>query len=151
CQLLSGGKWGSSKAQDFSNVWNPSTGEIIAKVPICKADEVDAVVQEAQKAFPPWNDTPILERGAGRYGFKGLIEKNYDAIAKSVSREHGKTLPEARASVLRGMEVVEFSMGIPSLIMGECMENIATNVDCETMRHPLGVCAGITPFNFPAM
>jgi malonate-semialdehyde dehydrogenase (acetylating)/methylmalonate-semialdehyde dehydrogenase len=146
-----GGKWVASKATEFSNVWNPSTGEIIAKVPMCKADEVDKVVQAAQNAFHDWAETPIVERTRVMYRFKGLIEKNYDELAKCVSREHGKTVPEARASILRGMEVVEFSLGIPSLIMGECMENIASNVDCETMRHPLGVCAGITPFNFPAM
>ncbi|MBX9721271.1 MAG: aldehyde dehydrogenase family protein, partial [Candidatus Obscuribacterales bacterium] len=151
CELLVGGKWVASKSQDFSNVFNPSTGELIAKVPMCKADEVDMVVQAAQAAFPAWNDTPVVERARVMYRFKGLMEKNYDAITKAVSREHGKTLAEAKASVARGMEVVEFSMGIPSLIMGECMENIATNVDCETMRHPLGVCVGITPFNFPAM
>ncbi len=151
CELLVGGKWVASKSQDFSNVFNPSTGELIAKVPMCKADEVDLVVQAAQAAFPAWNDTPVVERARVMYRFKGLMEKNYDAITKAVSREHGKTLAEAKASVARGMEVIEFSMGIPSLIMGECMENIATNVDCETMRHPLGVCVGITPFNFPAM
>jgi malonate-semialdehyde dehydrogenase (acetylating)/methylmalonate-semialdehyde dehydrogenase len=151
CELLSGGKWVSSKATEFSHVYNPSTGDLIAKVPMCKADEVDMVVQEAQKAFPAWNDTPIVERARVMYRFKGLLEKNFDDIAKSVSREHGKTFAEAKASASRGIEVVEFALGIPSLIMGECMENIATNVDCETMRHPLGVCAGITPFNFPAM
>lgn len=151
CDLFVGGKWVPSKAQDFTNVWNPSTGEVIAKVPVCKADEVDMAVQAAQSAFPAWNDTPIVERTRVMYRFKGLLEKNYDAIAREVCREHGKTFAEAKASLLRGMEVVEFTLGIPSLIMGECMENIATNVDCETMRHPLGVCAGITPFNFPAM
>lgn len=151
CELLIGGKWVASKANDCTNVFNPSTGELIAKVPVCKADEVDLAVQAAQNAFPAWNDTPIVERARVMYRFKGLLEKNYEEIAKSVTREHGKTLAEAKASVARGIEVVEFSLGIPSLIMGECMENIATNVDCETMRHPLGVCAGITPFNFPAM
>lgn len=151
CELLIGGKWVASKAQDFGSVCNPSTGEIIAKVPLCKAEEVDMAVQAAEKAFPAWNDTPVVERARVMYRFKGLLEKHYDEITRSVSREHGKTIPEAKASVARGIEVVEFSMGIPSLLMGECLENIATNVDCETMRHPLGVCVGITPFNFPAM
>jgi malonate-semialdehyde dehydrogenase (acetylating) / methylmalonate-semialdehyde dehydrogenase len=151
CELLIDGKWVASKAQDFGNVWNPSTGEIIAKVPMCKGDEIDLAVQAAQKAFPAWDDTPVVERARVMYRFKGLLEKHCDSIAKSVSREHGKTFSEAKASVLRGVENIEFCMGIPSLIMGECMENIARSVDCETIRRPLGVCAGIAPFNFPAM
>ncbi|MBY0357020.1 MAG: CoA-acylating methylmalonate-semialdehyde dehydrogenase [Candidatus Obscuribacterales bacterium] len=151
CDLLIGGKWTGSQATEFTKVWNPSTGEIIAQVPVCGASDVDLAVQAAQKAFPAWNDTPIVERTRVMYRFKAILEKNYESIAKSITREHGKTLAEAKASLARGIEVVEFSLGIPSLMMGECLENIATNVDCETMRHPLGVCAGITPFNFPAM
>ncbi len=85
------------------------------------------------------------------FRFKNLLDAHYEDIAKSVVREHGKTIAEARASAMRGIEVVEFACGVPSLIMGESMENIARNVDIETVRHPLGVCAGITPFNFPAM
>ena len=151
CDLLIGGKWVASKAQDFGNVWNPSTGELIARVPMCKADEVDLAVQEAEKAFPAWDDTPVVERARVMFKFKVLLEKHYEEISKAVSKEHGKTLAESKASVLRGIENVEFCLGIPSLIMGECMENIARSVDCETIRRPLGVCVGITPFNFPAM
>lgn len=150
-QLLIGGKWVDSKAKDFANVANPSTGEIIAKVPMCKGDEVDAAVQAAQKAFFSWSETPVVERARYMFKFKNLLDANYEEIARCVSREHGKTFAEAKASVQRGIEVIEFACGIPSLMMGESLENIARNVDCETMRHPLGVCAGITPFNFPAM
>lgn len=151
CQLFIGGKWQESKATNFSNVSNPSTGEVIARVPMCGSSEVDLAVQAAQKAFADWAETPVVERARVMFRFKALLEANYEEIAKTVTREHGKTLPEAKASVQRGIEVVEFACGIPSLMMGESLENIARNVDCETMRHPLGVCAGITPFNFPAM
>jgi malonate-semialdehyde dehydrogenase (acetylating) / methylmalonate-semialdehyde dehydrogenase len=151
CKLLIGGKWVDSGATEFSNVTNPSTGDVIAKVPMGGREDVDRAVQAAQKAFPEWRDTPVVERARVMFKFKALLEQNYETIAKSVTREHGKTFAEAKASVFRGIEVVEFACGIPSLIMGECMENIASNVDCETIRHPLGVCAGITPFNFPAM
>ena len=151
CKMLVAGKWVDSDATQFSNVSNPSTGELIAKVPMGGAKDVDRAVQAAQKAFTSWRETPVVERARVMFKFKNLIEQNYDRITQCVSREHGKTLAEAKASVFRGMEVVEFACGIPSLMMGECLENIASNVDSETMRHPLGVCAGITPFNFPAM
>jgi malonate-semialdehyde dehydrogenase (acetylating)/methylmalonate-semialdehyde dehydrogenase len=151
CKLLVGGKWVDSAATEFTNVYNPSTGEVIAKVPVGGADDVDRAVQAAQKAFDSWKEVPVVERARVMFKFKNLLEQNYETIAQSVTREHGKTLAEARASVFRGIEVVEFACGIPSLMMGECIENIAPNVDCETMRHPLGVTAGITPFNFPAM
>jgi malonate-semialdehyde dehydrogenase (acetylating)/methylmalonate-semialdehyde dehydrogenase len=120
-------------------------------VPVGGKEDVDAAVQAAHKAFDSWKETPVVERARVMFKFRALLEQHYDEIAQSVTREHGKTLAEAKASVFRGIEVVEFACGIPSLMMGECLENIAANVDCETMRHPLGVCAGITPFNFPAM
>lgn len=151
CDLLIGGKWVRSDATEFSNVYNPNSGEVIARVPVGGASDVDRAVQAAQKAFPAWADTPVVERARVMMRFKHLLDQNYEKIARQVTLEHGKTFAEAKASVQRGIEVVEFAIGIPSLMMGECMENIATNVDCETMRHPLGVCVGITPFNFPAM
>jgi malonate-semialdehyde dehydrogenase (acetylating)/methylmalonate-semialdehyde dehydrogenase len=151
CKLLIGGKWVDSAATEFSNVTNPSTGEVIARVPMGGKTDVDRAVQDAHKAYLSWKEVPVVERARVMFKFKALIEQHYDEITQCVTREHGKTMAEAKASVFRGMEVVEFACGIPSLMMGECLENIASNVDCETMRHPLGVCAGITPFNFPAM
>jgi len=151
CKLLVDGSWVDSSAKDFGEVNNPSTGELIAKVPMGGNEDVDRAAQAAQKAFFDWAETPVVERARVMFRFKNLLESRYEEIARTVTREHGKTLPEARASVQRGIEVVEFACGIPSLLTGDCIENIARNVDCETMRHPLGVCAGITPFNFPAM
>jgi len=151
CKLLVGGEWIQSSATEFSDVFNPSTGQVIAKVPLGGEADVDRAVQAAQKAFPAWADTPIVERARVMFRYKALLESRYEELSRIVTREHGKTLPEARASVQRGIEVVEFACGIPSLFSGETLANIATNVDVETVRHPLGVCAGITPFNFPAM
>jgi malonate-semialdehyde dehydrogenase (acetylating)/methylmalonate-semialdehyde dehydrogenase len=149
--MLVGGKWIESTATEFGSINNPSTGDLIGKVPMCNGKDVDAAVQAAQQAFPAWRDTPIVERARVMFKFKNLLDEHYEEIARVVTKEHGKTFAEAKASVQRGIEVVEFACGIPSLIHGECMSNIASNVDCETIRHPLGVCAGITPFNFPAM
>jgi malonate-semialdehyde dehydrogenase (acetylating)/methylmalonate-semialdehyde dehydrogenase len=151
CKLLVDGKWIDSTATEYGDIANPSTGEIIGKVPMCSAKDVDLAVQAAQKAFPAWRDTPIVERARVMFKFKNLLEEHYEEIARIVTREHGKTFVEAKASVQRGIEVVEFACGIPSLFYGESMSNIAANVDAETIRFPLGVCAGITPFNFPAM
>ncbi|HMY02643.1 MAG TPA: aldehyde dehydrogenase family protein, partial [Candidatus Obscuribacter sp.] len=151
CQLLIGGKWVNSDATEHQEVYNPSTGEVIALTPMGGRKDLDRAVEAAHKAFLDWKEVPVVERARVMFKFKALLEANYEEIARCVTREHGKTLPEARASVQRGIEVVEFACGIPSLMMGESMENIARNVDCETIRHPLGVCAGIAPFNFPAM
>jgi malonate-semialdehyde dehydrogenase (acetylating)/methylmalonate-semialdehyde dehydrogenase len=150
-QYLSNGKWQTSHATRAGEVFNPSTGKVIAKVPFAPAAEVAQVVEAAHAALPAWAETPVVERVRVLYKFRELMLANFEQLARTVTREHGKTLVEARASVQRGMEVVEFACGIPSLIMGQSIQNIARNVDCETIRHPVGVCAGITPFNFPAM
>src|SRR5277367_5161908 len=115
CKLLVGGEWVQSSATSFGEVFNPSTGEVIAKVPLGGAEDVDRAVQAAQKAFGDWAETPIVERARVMFRFKNLLEARYEEIARLVTREHGKTLPEARASVQRGIEVVEFACGIPSL------------------------------------
>lgn len=148
---LAAGAWKKSASPRTGDVYNPSTGKIIAKVPLLSVAEVNTVVEAAHEAIPAWAETPVVERCRVLFKFRELILQNFEDLAKTVTREHGKTAVEARASVQRGMEVVEFACGIPSLIMGQSLQNIARNVDCETIRHPLGVCAGITPFNFPAM
>lgn len=151
CDLLIGGEWVKSSAAEFANVYNPSTGEVIAQVPLGGFDDVNRAVLAAGNAFPGWAEVPIVERARVMFRYKNLLEAHYEEIARIMTREHGKSLAEARASLQRGIEVVEFACGIPSLYTGDSIENIARNVDCMTVRHPLGVCAGITPFNFPAM
>jgi malonate-semialdehyde dehydrogenase (acetylating)/methylmalonate-semialdehyde dehydrogenase len=148
---LVAGRWESNRSDRFGDVFNPSTGRVIARVAFSTAAEVDKAVQAATAALPAWAETPVVDRARLMFAFRELIAKHADELAHSVTREHGKTLGEARASVQRGIEMVEFAAGIPSLIMGQTLPNIARNVDCETVRHPVGVCAGITPFNFPCM
>ncbi len=151
CQCLIGGSWIDGQTDRLGEVWNPSTGQVIANVPLCQDRDVDRAVQAAKKAFPAWRNTPAVDRAHLMFRFHALLLKHADEIARIVSREHGKTLAESKASVQRGLEMVEFACGLPSLLPGEILQNIAPNVDCETLRHPLGVVAGITPFNFPAM
>lgn len=151
CKLLVNGTWIDSSASEFGDIANPSTGDVIARVPMGGPSDVDKAVQAAHQAFFDWAETPVVERARVMFRFKNVLEARYEEIAACVTREHGKTIAEARASLMRGIEVIEFACGVPSLINGECLENLARNVDCETMRHPLGVCVGITPFNFPAM
>jgi malonate-semialdehyde dehydrogenase (acetylating)/methylmalonate-semialdehyde dehydrogenase len=150
-KLLIAGQWKSSKASRWGEVFNPSRGKVIAKVPFCSADEIDQACQAAAAALPKWAETPVVERTKIMFRLRELMVKQFDELAALVTREHGKTAAEARASVERGIEMIEFACGIPSLIMGQHLENIATSVDSETSRHPVGVCVGITPFNFPAM
>jgi malonate-semialdehyde dehydrogenase (acetylating)/methylmalonate-semialdehyde dehydrogenase len=149
--LLANGKWESSSSQRFGEIFNPSSGQCIARVPFCGAEEVERVVHAADEAFHAWADTPVVERARVMFRFRDLLIRHTEELSKIVTREHGKTRAEASASVQRGIEMVEFACGIPSLIMGQCLQNIAAKVDCETLRHPLGVCVGITPFNFPVM
>jgi malonate-semialdehyde dehydrogenase (acetylating)/methylmalonate-semialdehyde dehydrogenase len=149
--ILVAGRWQASKSERTGPIYNPSTGKVIARVPLCTAAEVDVAVRAAHAALPAWAETPAVDRARVLFRYREKLDKHSDELAKLVTREHGKTLPEARASVMRGVEMVEFACGIPSLLMGQTLPNIASNVDCETVRHPVGVCAGITPFNFPAM
>jgi len=113
--------------------------------------EVDAVVAAASDAFPGWAATPPAQRARILFRFLDLVERNKSELAEVVSREHGKTIEDAKGSITRGTEVVEFACGIPHLLKGEASENVASSVDSHSMRQPLGVVAGITPFNFPAM
>lgn len=150
-RALVGGEWTAYSERPRSPVFNPSLGEIIAEVPLAGPSEVDTVVQAAHAAFPSWADTPVVERARVMFRFRSLIETHFDAIARLIAREHGKTYAEARGDLYRGYEVVELACAAPTLITGELLPNVARGVDGELARHPLGVCVGITPFNFPAM
>src|SRR5215475_12223859 len=151
CPLLIGGEWLNADSVPVSPVFNPSTGDIIAETPMCAADHVNAAVEAAAAAFPAWTETPVVERARIFFKFKMLLEENFEDIVRCNTREHGKTLVESRGDVKRGIEMVEFACGVPSLMMGEHLENVARGIDCDSIRQPLGVCVGITPFNFPAM
>lgn len=151
CPLYLNGKWMSPDVAEMSAVFNPSRGSVIARVPMCGAAEVAAAVASAKAAFPGWRDTPPNERAQVLFRVKILLEDAFEDLCLGIATEHGKTLSEARGDLRRGIEVVEFACGIPSLLMGECLENIARGIDCHTDRHPLGVVAGICPFNFPAL
>ncbi|MGH7002226.1 MAG: CoA-acylating methylmalonate-semialdehyde dehydrogenase, partial [Stellaceae bacterium] len=135
----------------FSDVFNPATGEIAGRVALATAAEIDAAVQSAKAAFPGWARMTPMARARILFKFKELLEKHRDELARLIGAEHGKVLGDATGEVTRGIEVVEFACGIPHLLKGEFSENVGTNVDCYSVRQPLGVCAGITPFNFPAM
>jgi malonate-semialdehyde dehydrogenase (acetylating)/methylmalonate-semialdehyde dehydrogenase len=133
------------------DVYNPATGQVTKRVAFADAKIIDDAVKAAAAAFPAWRDTPPLRRARVMQEFLNLLKKNRKQLARLVTEEHGKTLPDAMGSVQRGMEVVEFACGIPHLLKGEHSENVGTQVDTHSLRQPVGVCAGITPFNFPVM
>jgi malonate-semialdehyde dehydrogenase (acetylating)/methylmalonate-semialdehyde dehydrogenase len=135
----------------FGEVYNPATGLVTKRVPYCDAATIDAAVKAAAAALPEWRDTSILRRARVMQKYLALLQANQKDLARLITEEHGKTLPDAMGSVQRGIEVVEFACGIPQLLKGEYSENVGTAVDTHTVRQPVGVCAGITPFNFPAM
>jgi len=149
--ILSGGKWTELKTKRAGDVFNPSTGAVIARVPFASAEETGRVVEAAAAALPAWAETPVVERARVMFRFRTLLEQHFEELAALVTREHGKTLAESRAEVNRGIEVVEYACGIPSLITGEVLPNIAGDVDAEAVRYPVGVSVGITPYNFPFM
>ena len=135
----------------FADVFNPATGVAEKRVPLASAEEVDEAVAAAKAAWPAWAKTPPLRRARILDQFKFLLQENADKIAELISAEHGKTHDDALGEVTRGLEVVEFAVGAPHLLKGEVTENVGTNVDSHSLRQPLGVVAGITPFNFPCM
>src|SRR4051812_6377741 len=145
------GEWQEINSVGTTPVHNPSTGEAIAETPMCTAEHVNAAVEAAAAAFPAWWETPAVERARVLFKFRALMEDNFEELVRCNTREHGKTLVESRGDVKRGIEMVEFACGVPSMLMGDTIENIARGIDCEAIRQPLGVCVGITPFNFPAM
>ena len=145
------GKEFKGESKRLADVFNPATGEVQAKVNLASKSDVDAAIKVASQAFPEWADTPPITRARILFKFKELIEKNSDELTKLIVAEHGKVYDDAKGSLTRGLEVVEFACGIPHLLKGEFTENVGRGVDSWSMRQPLGVCAGITPFNFPAM
>jgi malonate-semialdehyde dehydrogenase (acetylating)/methylmalonate-semialdehyde dehydrogenase len=140
-----------SAGQRAGAVTNPATGSVVRRVPFANAQDVDGAVKAARAALPAWRAAPPLRRARVMQKFLALMQAHQQELARIASEEHGKTLPDALGSVQRGIEVIEFACGIPQLLKGEHTENAGTGVDCHTLRQPVGVCAGITPFNFPAM
>jgi len=145
------GKNVAGESGRFSDVDNSATGEVITKVPLASADEMNAAIASAKAAFPAWAATSPLRRARVMFNFKALMEANMDSLAEIVVAEHGKCFEDAKGSISRGIEIVEFACGIPHLLKGAYNDDVAAGIDMHSMRQPLGVVAGITPFNFPAM
>ncbi len=150
-QHFIGGQRVPGSSGRFSDVYNPALGTVVKKVPLAGKAEVESAIKAAADAFPAWSAVPAGRRAQVMFAFRDLIVRHMDTLAKVISSEHGKTLEDAKGSITRGLEVVEYACGIPQLLKGEYSENVASGVDSWSMRQPLGVCAGITPFNFPAM
>ncbi|MBE0591188.1 MAG: aldehyde dehydrogenase family protein, partial [Gemmatimonadales bacterium] len=149
--VLINGEFRQSQTTRWRDLVNPATQERIARVPMCTTDEVAAAVAAAKAAFPAWRKTPIGTRARIFLAYQQLIRENIKELAAILTREQGKTLADAEGDVFRGLEVVEHAAGIGNLQLGEVANNVANGVDTYTLLQPLGVCAGITPFNFPAM
>ncbi|WP_433346887.1 CoA-acylating methylmalonate-semialdehyde dehydrogenase [Microtetraspora malaysiensis] len=146
-----GGHETAGESSRTAPVWNPATGERQANVLLAEPADIDAAVQAARAALPGWADTSVMRRSRLMFAFRNLVEKHLDDLARIVSAEHGKVLEDAKGELIRGLEVIDFACGIPHLLKGEYSDQVSTDVDLFSFRQPLGVCAGITPFNFPAM
>jgi malonate-semialdehyde dehydrogenase (acetylating)/methylmalonate-semialdehyde dehydrogenase len=146
-----GGRRIAGTSGRYGDLYNPAVGEKSGQVAFASAGEVDAAAQAARAALPGWAATTPLRRARIMFRLKDLLEQHIDELAELITAEHGKTLADAKGSITRGIEVVEFACGIPSLLKGEFSGNVGTGVDLLSFRQPVGVCAGITPFNFPAM
>jgi malonate-semialdehyde dehydrogenase (acetylating)/methylmalonate-semialdehyde dehydrogenase len=147
--FINGKPTGASKRT--APVFDPATGKIGAQVSLASADETRAAIKAAREAFPAWSETPPLQRARVMFRFKALLDQHIDELAATITREHGKVLSDARGEVTRGLEVVEFACGIPHLLKGEYCDSVGRGIDSWSLRQPVGVCAGITPFNFPVM
>ena len=149
--LWIGGRAVPAHTTRYAEVTNPATGEVLRHVPLGDAEDVAAAAAAATSALPAWRASPALRRARVLMRFRDLMEAHKKDLARLVSQEHGKTLADAEGSITRGVEVVEFATGIPHLLKGEFSDSVGSEVDSFSMRQPVGVCAGITPFNFPAM
>ncbi len=145
------GEWTDSSSGNYQNIHNPSTGKVLAQVPMCTQSELDQAIQSAHQAFPEWADTPVLKRVQVLYKFRDLIDRHFDELVLTLCKENGKVWDEAVGDVLKAKEVVELACGTPSLMMGESLMNTSKGFDTVLYREPLGVFIGIAPFNFPAM
>lgn len=145
------GEWIASTGTETIEVINPATEEVLALSPLGTVKDVDKAVAAAKDAFKTWRRTPAIDRTQCLFRLKTLLEENFESLVKLCTQEHGKTLVESRGDVRRGIQMVETACGIPTLLMGQSFEDIATGIDCQAVRQPMGVFAGITPFNFPAM
>src|ERR1700694_3261690 len=149
---LIGSQWRQAAAGTASlPIYNPATGQVIDQVPLSGAKDVDAAVQSAAAAFRSWSRTPGMERARLMFRFKAVLEDHFEDLAAIITRHHGKTLDESRGEVRRGIEVVDFACGAPTLLQGRTLRDVSTGVDQDLYRYPVGVCAGIPPFNFPVM
>ncbi|MDV6315405.1 CoA-acylating methylmalonate-semialdehyde dehydrogenase [Idiomarina sp. HP20-50] len=145
------GEFVASKSEQWIPVTNPATQEVIAEVPVATQSEMEAAVNSAREAFKTWKEVPVSERARVMMRYQALLKEHQEEIAETLAQETGKTFEDAKGDVWRGIEVVEHAANIPSLLMGETVENVARKIDSYSYTQPLGVCAGITPFNFPAM
>ncbi len=145
------GAWEKPQGRGTLPVTNPATGAVLAEVPYASEDDVDRAVRAAHGAFLKWRDVPVVERVQVLYRFKALLEKNAVEVAAILTRENGKTVEDSKMEVRRAIQMVEVACGMPSLMMGDSLHDVAREIDCKTIRQPIGVCVGITPFNFPAM
>ncbi|OZG69780.1 methylmalonate-semialdehyde dehydrogenase (acylating) [Hahella sp. CCB-MM4] len=149
--LFIDGEFVESQSQNLIPVTNPATQEVIAQVPCATESEVEQAIQSAKKAFETWKETSVGDRARLMLRYQALLKEHHDELAELLSQETGKTFEDAKGDVWRGIEVVEHACNIASLTMGETVENVARKIDCYSYTQPLGVCVGITPFNFPAM
>ena len=145
------GRWVDARATAALDVYNPAHGCVIARTPLSAPDDLSAAVAAAKRAYPAWRDTPAVVRARTMFSFKQALETHFEDLARVCTIENGKTLDESRGSVRRAIECVEVACGAPSLMMGMALENVSAGIDCAAVRQPIGVCAAIAPFNFPAM
>jgi malonate-semialdehyde dehydrogenase (acetylating)/methylmalonate-semialdehyde dehydrogenase len=145
------GRWEPSGGRTLHDVMNPALNRVIARTPYATAEDIDRTARAAHDAFLKWRDVPVVDRVQVLYRYKDLLERHAEDLARTLTSENGKTLDDARAEIRRAIQMVEVSCGMPSLMMGQSLENVSRGIDCHTIRQPLGVCAGITPFNFPGM
>ena len=150
-KLFINGEFVESHTNKWIDVHNPATNEVVTRVPCTTQAEMTAAVDAAQNAFASWSEQSVLSRQRVMFNLQELIRANQGKIAQLITKEQGKTIPDAEGDVLRGLQVVEHACSITSLQQGETLPSLSKDMDCYTYRVPLGVCAGITPFNFPAM